>query len=95
MTPCRDGHCLFFVQTNGIFHLEITNDKKEKAVWTIDMKKTGTVYKGEAKPKADVTLIMTDDIFTQLSEGKACSRVHSLQDYSHAILYRSTVKRLS
>ena len=26
-------------------------------VWTIDLKKTGTVYKGEAKPKADVTLI--------------------------------------
>ena len=38
------------------------------------MKKTGTVYKGEAKPKADVTLIMSDDIFTQLSDGKACSR---------------------
>lgn len=39
------------------------------------MKKTGTVYKGAAKPKADVTLIMSDDIFTQLSEGKVCSRV--------------------
>ena len=34
------------------------------------MKKTGTVYKGEAKPKADVTIILSDEVFTQLAEGK-------------------------
>lgn len=34
------------------------------------MKKTGTVYKGAAKPKADVTIILSDDVFTQLAEGK-------------------------
>jgi putative sterol carrier protein len=34
------------------------------------MKKTGTVYKGPAKPKADVTIILSDDTFSQLAEGK-------------------------
>lgn len=34
------------------------------------MKKTGTVYKGPAKPKADVTIILADDTFTKLAEGK-------------------------
>jgi putative sterol carrier protein len=39
-------------------------------VWTIDLKKDGKVYKGEAKPKADVTLIMSDDVLVQIAEGK-------------------------
>lgn len=34
------------------------------------MKKAGTVYKGTAKPKADVTIILSDDTFAQLAEGK-------------------------
>lgn len=34
------------------------------------MKKTGTVYRGAAKPKADVTIILSDDTFTQLAGGK-------------------------
>jgi len=57
-------------KTNGIFQLEVSNPEKQTAVWTIDMKKTGTVYKGPAKPKADVTLILSDDVFTQLADGK-------------------------
>jgi len=57
-------------KTNGIFQLQVSNAEKQEATWTIDMKKTGTVYKGPAKPKADVTIIMSDDVFTQLSEGK-------------------------
>lgn len=36
------------------------------------MKKTGTVYRGAAKPKADVTIILADDTLTQLAEGKVC-----------------------
>ena len=59
-----------FDQTNGIFELRLTNEAKEQAVWTIDMKTTGTVYKGEAKPRADVTIILTDDVFVDLAVGK-------------------------
>lgn len=48
----------------------MSNNAKEVATWTIDMKKTGTVYKGSAKPKADVTIIMSDETFTDLASGK-------------------------
>lgn len=57
-------------QTNGIFELRIKNAEGEEGVWTIDLKKTGTVYKGAAQPKADVTLIMGDDTFASLADGK-------------------------
>ena len=57
-------------QANGIFELQVTNDAKETTTWTIDLKKTGTVYKGKAQPKADVTIILSDDTLIDLSEGK-------------------------
>jgi len=59
-------------QANGIFELQVTNDAKETVTWTIDMKKTGTVYKGKALPKADVTIILADDTLVDLSSGKVC-----------------------
>ncbi|EIM91421.1 sterol-binding-like protein [Stereum hirsutum FP-91666 SS1] len=57
-------------KSNGIFELKVKNSAGTEETWTIDMKKTGTVYKGAAKPKADVTIILSDDTFTQLAEGK-------------------------
>lgn len=36
------------------------------------MKKNGAILKGLASPKADVTLIMSDDTFSQLAAGKVC-----------------------
>ncbi|KZT07754.1 sterol-binding-like protein [Laetiporus sulphureus 93-53] len=57
-------------KTNGIFELRVKNTEGKEAVWTIDMKTLGTVYKGPAKSKANVTLIMSDETFKQLAEGK-------------------------
>jgi len=57
-------------KTNGIFELQVSNDAKEVVTWTIDMKKTGTVYKGKAQPKADVTVILADDTLIDLASGK-------------------------
>ncbi|KAF7374964.1 Fatty acid-binding protein [Mycena sanguinolenta] len=57
-------------KTNGIFQLDVSNDKKETATWTIDLKKTGTIYKGPAKPKADVTIILSDETLNDLATGK-------------------------
>ncbi|KAJ7717734.1 SCP2 sterol-binding domain-containing protein [Mycena maculata] len=57
-------------KVNGIFQLEVSNAEKETATWTIDLKKTGTVYKGAAKPKADVIIILSDDTLTDLASGK-------------------------
>ncbi|KAF5359839.1 hypothetical protein D9756_003153 [Leucocoprinus leucothites] len=48
-------------KTNGIFELQVTKDG-QTATWTIDAKKTGSVYKGKASPKADVTIILADDL---------------------------------
>jgi len=55
----------------------VANEAKEEAVWTIDMKKTGTVYKGVAKPKADVTIILADEVVVQLAEGKVGTQHNS------------------
>jgi len=57
-------------KTKGIFELHIKNDQDQEAVWAIDLKKTGTVYTGAAKPKPDVTINMSDETFMQLAEGK-------------------------
>ncbi|KAJ8509137.1 hypothetical protein ONZ45_g8656 [Pleurotus djamor] len=61
----------FVNKTKGIFELRITNDDKQEAVWTIDMKKEGTVVKGAvAKPKPDVIIILSDETFMLLASGK-------------------------
>lgn len=57
-------------KTNGIFQLQVSNEDKETATWTIDLKNTGTVYKGSAKPKADVTIILSDETLMDLASGK-------------------------
>jgi hypothetical protein len=61
---------LHFFQVNGIFELQVSNEAKDVVTWTIDLKKTGTVYKGTAKPKADVTIILSDDTLADLASGK-------------------------
>ncbi|KAI0709984.1 sterol-binding-like protein [Earliella scabrosa] len=57
-------------KTNGIFEMRVKNAEGKEAVWTIDLKTTGTVYKGEPKTKANVTIMMSDETFQQLAEGK-------------------------
>jgi hypothetical protein len=60
-------------QTNGIFELRLKNAAGAEGVWTIDLKKDGRVYKGEAQPKPDVTLILADDTLVQIAQGKVVS----------------------
>ncbi|KAL4247993.1 SCP2 sterol-binding domain superfamily protein [Abortiporus biennis] len=57
-------------KTNGIFELRVKNDAGKEAVWTIDLKTLGSVYKGPAKTKANVTILLSDETFTQLAAGK-------------------------
>jgi len=57
-------------KTNGIFALQIKNDEGKESVWTIDLKESGSVYKGKPKKKENVTLIMTDETFVDLAQGK-------------------------
>jgi len=57
-------------KANGIFELQVTNNASETVTWTIDLKKTGTVFKGKAEPKADITIILSDDTLVDLASGK-------------------------
>ena len=69
-TPPRTHHTTR-PQTKGVFQLQVKNDAAQEETWTIDLKKTGTVYKGPATTaKADVTIILSDETFTQLASGK-------------------------
>ncbi|KAH8100158.1 sterol-binding-like protein [Cristinia sonorae] len=57
-------------KTNGIFEIRLKNANGEEGIWTIDLKTTGSVYKGESKSKPNVTILMSDETFQQLATGK-------------------------
>ncbi|GAA5844416.1 hypothetical protein JCM5353_008290 [Sporobolomyces roseus] len=57
-------------KVNGIFEMRLKNKEGKEQIWTIDLKKDAKVYKGNAKPKADVTISLADDTFQQLADGK-------------------------
>ncbi|KNZ57741.1 hypothetical protein VP01_2084g2 [Puccinia sorghi] len=55
---------------NGIFQMNVKSGSGKEGTWTIDFKKEGKVYQGAAKPKADVTINLSDDTFQSLADGK-------------------------
>lgn len=60
-------------QNNGVFEFLVKNAAGKEASWTIDLKKTGAVKRGEAKShglKADVTIVLSDETFVDIAEGK-------------------------
>ncbi|GAA5827402.1 hypothetical protein JCM11251_003795 [Rhodosporidiobolus azoricus] len=57
-------------KVNGVFEMRVKNAKGKEGVWTIDLKKKGEVYGGNAKPKADVTISLSDDTFQKLADNK-------------------------
>lgn len=54
-------------KVNGVFEMRVKNSKGKEGIWTIDFKKSGTVYKGPAQGKADVTISLSDDTFQNVS----------------------------
>ena len=50
------GRLIRALQVNGIFELHAKNAEGKEGVWTIDMKKEGTVTKGPPKGKPDVVI---------------------------------------
>ncbi|KAF8501661.1 sterol-binding-like protein [Russula emetica] len=60
-------------KNNGIFEFRVKNAAGKEAFWTIDLKKTGVVKKGDAKSlgfKPDVTIILSDETFVDIADGK-------------------------
>jgi hypothetical protein len=78
------------MQTNGIFELRIKNAEGKEGVWTIDLKQTGSIYKGPAKSKPNVTILVSDDTFQQLAEGKV--RVVPIMRSLLRLTYSSTCR---
>ncbi|KAI9461647.1 sterol-binding-like protein [Lactarius psammicola] len=60
-------------KNNGVFEVRVKDAAGKEAFWTIDLKKTGTVKKGEAKSlglKPDVTILLSDETFVDIADGK-------------------------
>lgn len=60
-------------KNNGVFEFRVKDATGKEAFWTIDLKKTGAVKKGEAKSlglKPDVTIILSDETFVDIADGK-------------------------
>ncbi len=55
---------------NAIIVFQLSSGSKTEN-WYLDLKKSGTVGKGLPSEKADITLIITDENFKNLVEGKA------------------------
>lgn len=56
--------------TNAVIVFKLTNKDKKTQAWTLDLKSTGKVVRGDDQ-KADVTLTLTDENFGNLVIGKA------------------------
>lgn len=82
-------------QSNGIFELRIKNDAGKEEVWTIDLKKTGTVYRGPAKPKSDVAILLADDTFLQLADGKVSYAIDTHRCFAHLRPPSLTARKLT
>jgi len=57
-------------KTNTIFEIQIKNKEGVEATWTIDVKNEPKVHKGAGEAKPGVTLIMGDETFRALADGK-------------------------
>ena len=66
---------------NGIFEIKLKNAEGKEETWTIDLKKKGEITKGgvPAGTKADITLSMADETFTDLASGKVRFSFFSLR----------------
>ncbi|KAF5100669.1 hypothetical protein D0Z00_001181 [Geotrichum galactomycetum] len=56
--------------TNALVVFKLVNGNKKTEAWYLDLKKTGTVGKGD-KEDADITLTLSDENFANLVSGKA------------------------
>ena len=60
-------------QYKSIFEFKVKNAAGKETFWVIDLKKKGEVKKGDAGSnnlKADVTIILTDETFMDIAEGR-------------------------
>ncbi|KAJ8496630.1 hypothetical protein ONZ51_g1028 [Trametes cubensis] len=56
-------------QIGGIYEIHLTNSRRQAAIWTIDLKSTGTVLKGSFRT-ADVVITTSDETFVDIANGR-------------------------
>jgi len=57
-------------KVKAIFEFNIKNNEGKEQIWTLDLKKDGTVQTGKGSAKPDITINLTDDTFVELASGK-------------------------
>ncbi|KAI0663780.1 SCP2 sterol-binding domain-containing protein [Cubamyces menziesii] len=57
------------LQIGGIYEIHLTNSRRQAAIWTIDLKSTGTVLKGSFRT-ADVVITTSDETFVDIANGR-------------------------
>ncbi len=65
-----DAKAKLIKQVNGIFEFVIKNAEGKTEIFTIDLKKDGSVVKGKGPNKADAVISISDADFVQLASGK-------------------------
>ncbi|CAG8492134.1 31919_t:CDS:2 [Gigaspora margarita] len=57
-------------KVKATFELKIKNPEGKEQIWTLDLKKEGTIKTGKGSAKPDIIMDMDDDTFVQLASGK-------------------------
>ncbi|RGB22213.1 sterol-binding-like protein [Rhizophagus diaphanus] len=57
-------------KVNAIFEFNVKNNEGKEQIWTMDLKKDGTVQTGKGSAKPDIIINLTDDTFVELASGK-------------------------
>ncbi|NXC73473.1 DHB4 enzyme, partial [Anhinga anhinga] len=58
-------------KVNAVFQWDITKDGKTVKQWTTDLKNgSGAVYQGPARSSADITFILSDEVFMDVAQQK-------------------------
>uniref|UniRef100_A0A1D1Z579 Oleate-induced peroxisomal protein POX18 n=1 Tax=Anthurium amnicola TaxID=1678845 RepID=A0A1D1Z579_9ARAE len=57
-------------KVNAIFEFNVKNNEEKEQIWTLDLKKDGTVQIGKGSTKPDIIINLSDDTFVDLASGK-------------------------
>ncbi|KAL2919179.1 hypothetical protein HK105_201454 [Polyrhizophydium stewartii] len=57
-------------KANAVFVFEVKNAQGKEQAWTLDLKNAGSVTLGTPSGKADITILISDDTFVDLAQGK-------------------------
>jgi len=57
-------------KVNAIYEINVKNEEGKQQIWTLELKKDGTVQTGKGSVKPDVIINLSDDTFVNLASGK-------------------------